>query len=107
MPNIDLESMTLEELKQLEKDVSKAIKSFEDRRKKEALAAAEAAAREKGFSLAELISSGKATKKTTSPKYCHPENPELTWSGRGRRPAWFVEALDNGKSPEDLLIQSP
>ena len=29
----------------------------------------------------------------------------LTWTGRGKRPAWFISALDSGKSAEDLLIQ--
>ncbi|MBO9468145.1 H-NS histone family protein [Tropicibacter sp. R15_0] len=39
-----------------------------------------------------------------APKYRHPENPALTWSGRGRKPKWFVEALEQGKTPEDLAI---
>ena len=37
-------------------------------------------------------------------KYRHPENAALTWSGRGRKPLWFVAALDAGKSPEDLAV---
>lgn len=27
-------------------------------------------------------------------KYRHPENPELTWSGRGREPKWLAEARE-------------
>src|SRR5688500_9469814 len=27
-----------------------------------------------------------------------------TWSGRGRRPQWFVDALAEGKKPEDLMV---
>lgn len=27
-----------------------------------------------------------------------------TWSGVGKRPAWFVEALESGKTSEDLLV---
>ena len=27
-----------------------------------------------------------------------------TWTGRGKRPTWFVEAIAAGKRPEDLLI---
>lgn len=26
-----------------------------------------------------------------------------TWTGHGRRPQWFVDALGSGKKPEDLL----
>lgn len=27
-----------------------------------------------------------------------------TWTGHGKRPAWFVEALTDGKTPESMLI---
>ncbi|SIS72199.1 DNA-binding protein H-NS [Roseivivax lentus] len=101
--SVDLSKMSLEDLKQLEKDVAKAIKSFEARKKAEAMAAAEAAAKEFGFSLNEL-SGGTNAKTVSVPKYQHPENPELTWTGRGRKPKWFEEALKAGKSEQDLLI---
>ncbi|MFW2590249.1 H-NS family nucleoid-associated regulatory protein [Sagittula sp. SSi028] len=98
----DLENMSLDELKQLEKDVSKAIKSFETRRKAEARAAAEAVARDMGFSLAELTEGAKTK---GAPKYQHPENPELTWTGRGRQPKWFIEAIENGKTADELAVR--
>lgn len=104
MTKINLEKLSLEELKELEKDVSKAIKSFEQRRKKEALAAVEAAAREFGFSLSELNGLKTKPAKATAVKYRHPENPSLTWSGRGRKPVWFKEAVESGKTEEELLI---
>ncbi len=105
MPAIDLDTLSLQDLKTLQKDVGKAIKTFEDRQRKEALAAAEAAAREKGFSLNELMGAAtKPAKKSAPPKFRHPENPAFTWSGRGRQPAWFKEALEAGKAPEDLEI---
>ncbi len=28
-----------------------------------------------------------------------------TWTGRGKQPRWFQEALRSGKTPEDLLIK--
>lgn len=34
--------------------------------------------------------------------YRHPDNPKLTWGGRGRRPAWLRVALKGGASLEDL-----
>ena len=33
-----------------------------------------------------------------------PENPDATWSGRGRQPDWFKSAIAAGKAPEDLEI---
>lgn len=102
MADFDLEEMSLQDLKQLEKEVAKAISSFESRRKKEAWAAAEAAVREMGYSLSELATDLKNGKSV--PKYQNPEQPDQTWTGRGRKPTWFVEALEHGKTLEDLQV---
>lgn len=102
MADFDLEALSLSELKKMQKDVAKAISTFEDRQKAEARAKVEAFARDLGYSLAELV--GTETKTTRAPapaKYRHPENPAVTWSGRGRRPQWFVDALAVGKSKDD------
>ena len=107
MAELDLDSMTLDDLRKLQKDVGKAIDGYEDKQRKAALAAAEAAARENGFSLAELTGLSPRKSKTVSPpKYRHPENPEQTWTGRGRQPDWIKDALENGKSKDDFLISS-
>jgi DNA-binding protein H-NS len=37
-------------------------------------------------------------------KYSNPANDSETWSGRGRKPLWFVAALKSGKRPEDMMI---
>ena len=53
------------------------------------------------------LTGGKVKKARASspPKYRHPENPSLTWSGRGRQPAWYKELVEAGTSEEDLLIR--
>ncbi len=105
MADIDLDDLSLAELKQLEKSVAKAILSFEGRRKTEARAKVDALARELGYSFEDLATAAPARKRTSSEaKYRHPENPEVTWSGRGRKPSWIVEALAAGKSLEDLAL---
>lgn len=105
MAEFDVETLSLKELKSLQKDLAKAISTFEDRQKIDARSKLEIIAKEMGYSLADLI--GTEVKPTRAPviaKYRHPENPSLTWSGRGRKPLWFVAALDAGKTPEDLAI---
>jgi DNA-binding protein H-NS len=105
MADIDLEGLSLKDLKQLQKDVAKAINTFEDRHKVEARVKVEAFARELGYPLSELISvDTKAARQSGPPKYQHPENPTLTWTGRGRKPGWFVEALAAGKTEAELAI---
>ena len=106
MASIDLNEFSLAELKQLHKDVGKAIDGYEDRQRQEARAALEAQARDMGFTLSELVGSQrqKSTRKVNPPKYRHPENPEMTWSGRGRRPDWVKDILANGGSLEECAI---
>ena len=106
MADYDLEALSLSELKKMQKDVAKAISTFEDRQKAEARAKVEALARDLGYSLAELV--GIEKKSSQAPavaKYQHPENPALTWSGRGRKPQWFVDALEGGKTGGELAIE--
>ena len=47
----------------------------------------------------------KGPKSVVAPKYRNPENGTQTWSGRGKRPLWFVQALKKrGVTAESLLI---
>ena len=101
---INLDKLSLDELRTLQKDVKKAIVSYEARKRKEAQGALEAKAKEMGFSLAELTGKQKTARTAGVPKYVHPENPSQTWTGRGRQPGWIKEALAEGKSIEDFRI---
>jgi len=61
-----------------------------------------------GLTLADVYPTrgGKGAKKSAvAPKYRNPSNHEQTWSGRGKRPFWFVEALRRrGVTADSLLI---
>ncbi|WP_375172699.1 H-NS family nucleoid-associated regulatory protein [Pseudooceanicola sp.] len=96
--------MSLDDLKKLRKDVDAAIRNYEDRKKKAALAELEAKAAELGFSLNDLTGGAGRGRKVNPPKYRHPEDPSLTWSGRGRQPDWFKSMVSSGTDPETLLI---
>ena len=105
MTEINLNDLSLKELKELQAQTAKAIASFEDRKKKEALAELEEKARSMGFSLAELTGATVTRKRApASAKYANPENPSDTWSGRGRKPRWFEAAIKAGKNPEDMSV---
>lgn len=52
---------------------------------------------------------GNATTATTKgtagkPKYRNPDTGQ-TWSGHGKRPRWYAEGLDSGKTDDDFLIK--
>jgi len=106
MTSINLDTLSLSELKSLQKDIAKAIADFSGRKKTEVMLALEAHAKEMGFSLAELIGAKKTRRSSSTggAKYRHPENPEVTWSGRGRKPGWFTAALDAGKTRESMAV---
>mgnify|MGYP001170108481 CR=1 FL=1 len=41
---------------------------------------------------------------SVAPKYRDPQNPENTWTGRGKPPRWLATAMAAGKSEESFLI---
>ncbi len=103
--SIDLNSLSLKELKDLQSSVNKAVNGFEDRKRKEALAKVEDAAKALGFTLSELTGSSVPRKRSPAlPKYANPADANETWSGRGRKPRWFAAALKAGKKPEQMAI---
>ena len=104
MEHLDLSEMSIEELRKLQSDVARAIDGFEDRRRKTAAAKVAELARSLGYTVQELSEIGKKSTGPRPAKFVHPDDPSLTWSGRGRQPAWYKEAMEAGKSPDDFLI---
>ena len=100
---MDLNTLTLKELKKLRKDADKAIADFENRKKREALSELEKKAAEMGFSLSELTGAAKV-KKASPPKYRNPSDPAQTWTGRGRTPVVFKDYVAQGGALDDCLI---
>ena len=100
--SIDLEAMSLSELRNLHKQVGRQIETYETRQKQKAVDAAKEAASQFGFSLKDLVGEIPKAKGSVAPKYADPEDKTLTWSGRGRKPRWVQARLDEGRSLDDL-----
>ncbi|WP_299831822.1 H-NS histone family protein [uncultured Roseobacter sp.] len=109
----DLSKMTRKQLEKLIKDAHKALKTIENKERREAKKAAEAAAAKFGFKLEELTTGSApapkrtakaAPKKARGPKYANPADPKQTWSGMGRQPGWYRDALAAGVDPKTLEI---
>jgi DNA-binding protein H-NS len=111
----EYENMSRKELMALRTNIDKAIAAVGDRDRRNAIKAAEEAVREHGYTLAELApmvsqGSGRGRRRTAgegpvnAARYRNPENPEQTWSGRGRRPRWIHDAEAAGRSLDDLRI---
>jgi len=99
---MDVSTLSLSELKSLFADLPKIISQKEKEEKVAARKALEEFARDKGFTLDELLGSKEsAATKTRTPVAAKYRDPitGAEWSGRGRRPAAFV-----GKNLEDFTI---
>lgn len=110
--SIDLKSMSRKELEKLREKIDKALAGLKKKELKAAKEAAEKAAAAHGFSLAELtgatakVGRKKATgPKTKAPaKYKNPNDASQTWTGKGRQPQWFKDAMSAGSTPDALEI---
>jgi DNA-binding protein H-NS len=110
MATIDLSNYNLGELKGLQFDVEKEIKTRQQQEVKKAREQILAIAQDVGLPVEALLSakagkSGKAGKggqSTGSAQYRNPDDNGQTWTGRGRKPKWVLDALSNGKNLGDL-----
>lgn len=114
MATIDLSNYNLGELKGLQFDVEKEIKSRQQDELKKAREQILAIAQDVGLPVEELLSarSGKSSKSggkgrkggqsNASGQYRNPGDNAQTWTGRGRKPKWVIDALSNGKTLDDL-----
>lgn len=122
---MDLSNLSLTELRRLQSRVETEITRRTSATRKDLLKKVQKLAAEAGVSLDDLISkevpeTPKKAKARGAPKkprgksstagvkvpakYRHPENGELTWTGRGRKPKWVEDWLAGGGSLEQVTI---
>ncbi|MEO1766746.1 H-NS histone family protein [Thiobacter aerophilum] len=111
---MNLKTLSLKELKSLKGRVEKEIARRATAEKKKALKELAAIAAARGFELEELLGTRRGRAKpvrrrapvrTKGPaKYRNPDNPQQTWSGRGRKPQWVQAWLAAGKSLDALKL---
>ncbi|CAM5532883.1 H-NS histone family protein [Thauera mechernichensis] len=117
---MELNDMSLVELRKLQTKVQNEISKREASSKKTLLKRLQKMAAEEGLSLDELLdktspakavkakpTAAKPAKKVSAkPKYFHPTDKAKTWTGHGRKPAWFAEWIAEGKSADALLVKA-
>ena len=106
---INLSGMTRKQLEKLRGDVDNALKDVVSRDRKEARKAAAQAAAKFGFSLDDLNGgAGGGAKRAKKPagvaKFANPADPSQTWTGKGRQPQWYKDAVAKGTDPKKLAI---
>ena len=103
MRDSQLEKMSLKDLTALHAKIQAAIDEKRVSERHEMRAKMEEMAKASGFSVSELFGGRKSKGSKIAPKYRNPKDPSQTWTGRGRRPNWMVEA---GGDMKRFLIAS-
>lgn len=105
---IELKNLSHKQLDELIEQASQQKVALQRERREEVKAKLAQIARDEGFSIEELFGGRKPRSRTAgtkvAAKYRNPARPTETWSGRGKRPRWFSDALAGGKSEKDLLV---
>ena len=99
-----LDKLSYAELLKLQGRIEAAIaeKRVEDAAAtKEAL---RAMAEKAGFNLNELFGKRGYRKGSAGVKYRNPKDTSQTWTGRGRKPNWLVDALKKGAKIESFAV---
>jgi DNA-binding protein H-NS len=113
MAKTDLSNYNLAELKGLQFDIEKEIKSRQQDEVKKAREQILAIAQDVGVPVSALLTAAGAAKKGGAKKgdaqpgqarFRNPADESQTWTGRGRQPRWIAEALTKGKSLDDFRI---
>jgi DNA-binding protein H-NS len=91
--NKDLEKMSVDELWILHEEIRSILSTKMDAEK-----------RELERRLVQLEGRTRRSYPKVHAKYCNPERPSETWSGRGRQPRWVSAQLGSGKTVDEFLI---
>ena len=107
---INLDSLSPAELQALIKSAEAQMDSARKNHVKEVRAKIDGVLAGAGLTIGDVYptrggKSARGPKAAVAPKFRNPDNVSQTWSGRGKRPLWFVEALKKrGVTAESLLI---
>lgn len=107
MSNVDISNLSVLELERLKGSIESAIANRRDSELLNLREAIEDMIERSGFTLEEIIEvmqSRPSKKRIVKAKYSNPNNPEQTWSGRGRKPSWVEEWIASGHDLNDCLI---
>ena len=102
---INLDKLSLKELKELEVRLKPAIQEAESRDRAKAREKIDAMAKDMGFNVSDLYGNRRGKGGTVKVKYLNPDNPSETWTGRGRTPNWLRARLDKGAKLDGFLIR--
>lgn len=101
---IDLDNLNVDELRAITENAQQLIAKKQHQRLYDAYTQFEKIAEDSNSTIEEILRAGEKLEKKRSIKYRNTDNNEETWTGRGRKPTWLVDALAAGKNLEDFAV---
>jgi len=125
--SVELSQLSLDELQDLSKRLEKELKTKQilekkanNREDRERRRAVMKQVRElisaHNFKMDELLTprpkraargEGRRAMSKSPAKYRNPENPQQTWTGKGRKPGWLLTAIQKGTPLDAMIIVAP
>jgi DNA-binding protein H-NS len=102
----DYTKLSVDELKAVITNAEAELNRRKQTLRQEAVEKIKAIAEEAGLNLADVAKGARKSRSPVPAKYRNPDNVEQTWSGRGKKPRWLVEALDAGGKLVDFTIEA-
>jgi DNA-binding protein H-NS len=101
MAELDLTRLSESDLRDLAKKIENELENRESQKKKVVLDQIKELAQSIGMTVDQIVASerkgSKKAKAAAGAAYVNPDNPKQTWSGKGRRPNWAKQMLEQGK----------
>jgi DNA-binding protein H-NS len=101
---IDLDRLNVDELRAISDNAQQLIEQKQHQRLHDAYVQFEKIAKDSGSTIDEVLKAGESLEKKRNIKYRNTDNNAETWTGRGRKPTWLVEALAAGRDIEDFAV---
>lgn len=101
---INLDGLNVDELRAITENAQQLISQKQHQRLHDAYIQFEQIAEDTGSSIDEILKAGESLEKKRNIKYRNTEDSNDTWTGRGRKPTWLVDALASGSNLEDFAI---
>ena len=101
-----VEKMSLKQIEALEARIADAKAAALEEAKTEVKAKIDAVLESSGLTIGDLYPRAKRAngRGKSGVKYRNPKDPSQTWSGRGRKPLWLVEAVKKGAKQESFAV---
>lgn len=108
--SVDLSQLSISELAEVARKAEELAQQKHREGRDSARAELKQIANYRGYTIFELFGAtvmpaGKSRKAKSAPKYANPADASQTWTGRGKPPNWYREALAGGTPPGSMLIQ--